>query len=67
MHPENHFPNITKKIFWPSHLGLEVNIGGGHLGDLENAHGQRHGTQDEQTVVDQDPGQDCMPDLAITG
>lgn len=50
-----------------SNLGLEVNIGGGHLGNLEDADGQRDGAQDEQTVVDQDPGQDGMSHTPVTG
>lgn len=50
-----------------SNLGFKVNVGRGHLGDLEDAYSQRDSTQDKQTVVDQDPGQDCMPDTPITG
>lgn len=50
-----------------SYLGFKVNVGRGHLGDLEDADGQRDSTQDKQTVVDQDPGQDCMSDTPITG
>lgn len=49
------------------YLGLEVNVGGGHLGNLKDADGQRDGAQDEQAVVDQDPGQDGMSDPGIAG
>lgn len=49
------------------YLGFKVNVGRGHLGNLEDADGQRDSTQDKQTVVDQDPGQDCMSDTHVTG
>lgn len=54
-------------FFFSFYLGLEINVGRCHLGDLEDAHSQRYGTQHKQTVVDQDPGQDCMSDTPITG
>lgn len=41
-----------------TYLGLKVNVGGGHFGNLEDADGQGDGTQHKQGVVDQDPGQD---------
>lgn len=49
-----------------TYLGLKVNIGGGHFCDLKDADSQRDGTQDKQTVVDQDPSQDCMSDPTVT-
>lgn len=48
-----------------TYLGFEVNIGGGHFGNLEDADGQRDGTQHKQTVVDQDPSQDRMSDAPV--
>lgn len=48
-----------------TYLGFKVNIGGGHFGDLEDADGQRDGTQHEQAVVDNNPSQDRVPDPAI--
>jgi len=53
-------------MFVYPYLGLEVNICRGHFGDLEDAEGQRDGTQDKQTVVDQDPGQHRVSDSPIT-
>lgn len=50
-----------------SYLRFKVNVGGGHLGYLEDADGQRDSTQDKQTVVDQDTSQDCMSDTPIAG
>lgn len=55
------------RIWFYSYLGFKVNVGRGHFGDLEDADSQRDGTQDKQTVVDQDPGQDCMSDIPFTG
>lgn len=49
------------------YLGFKVNISRGHFGDLEDADGQRDGTQDKQAVVDQDAGQDCVSDSSVTG
>lgn len=67
-------PIIIDQLYFLAHfwayffyLGLEVNVGRGHLGNLEDADGQWYGTQDKQTIVDQDPGQDCMSDTPITG
>lgn len=57
---------MTRAWFY-SYFGFKVNVGRGHLGGLEDADGQRDGTQDKQTVVDQDPGQDCMSDTPIAG
>lgn len=34
------------------YLGLQVNVGQGHLGDLVEADGERDGTQHEERVVD---------------
>lgn len=48
-------------------LRFKINVGRGHLGNLEDADGQRDGTQDKQTVIDQDTGQDGMSDILITG
>lgn len=48
------------------YLGFKVNISRGHFGDLEDADGQRDGTQYKQAIVDQDAGQDCMSDSSIT-
>lgn len=49
-----------------TYLGFKVNIGGGHFCDLKDADSQWDGAQHKQAVVDHDPGQDCMPDPAIT-
>lgn len=48
------------------YLGLEENIGGGHLGNAEDGDCQRHGAQDKKTVVDQDAGQDSMSHTPVT-
>ncbi len=48
------------------YLWFQVNVGRGHFGNLEDADGQRDSTQDKQTVVDQDTGQDGMSDPSIT-
>lgn len=50
---------------WFVYLGFKVNVGGRHLGDLEDAHGQRDGTQDEQAVVDQNPGEHGVSDAPV--
>ncbi|KAG7239355.1 hypothetical protein INR49_029343, partial [Caranx melampygus] len=64
------------KLFYIQHLALVsfqifekenlVDVSRGHLGNFEDADGQRDGTQDKETVVDQDTGQDCMSDPPIT-
>lgn len=49
------------------YLWFKVYVGRGHLGYFKDAHGQRDGAQDKQAVIDQDPRQDRMPDIPITG
>ena len=41
----------------PLYLGLQVDVGQRHLGDLVEADGQRDGTEDEEAVVDCHPYQ----------
>lgn len=41
----------------PLYLGLQVDVGQRHLGDLVEADGQRDGTEDEEAVVDGHPHQ----------
>lgn len=43
-------------------LGLQINVGQGHLGDFVEADGERDGTQHEQRVVDSHShGDDHLP------
>lgn len=57
---------LTRTTVEPfTYLGFEVDVGGGHFGNLEDADGQRDGTQHKQTVVDQDPSQHRMSDPTV--
>lgn len=47
-----------------SHLGLQVDAGERHLGDLVEADGERDGAEDEERVVDGDTHQNDALDLS---
>lgn len=46
------------------YLGLQVDVGQGHLGHLVEAYGQRHSTEDEEAIIYGDPHQDDGLDIS---